>query len=98
MVEDTTLRDELARDRTALANERTLLAYGRTSLGLVALSVFVFRFAPTSVGITIGICALIIGLGVLLLGVRNYRLVASRIATDVPQSRNQPMLPLDLDD
>lgn len=81
MAEDTTLRDELAKDRTVLANERTLLAYGRTSVGLVALAVFVFRFSPTPMGITIGVCALVGAAGLMLWGFYSYRVVSSRIAS-----------------
>lgn len=79
MAEDTALRDELARDRTALANERTLLAYGRTAVALVALAVFVLRFSPTPMGIAIGVSSLVGAAGVMLLGWRNYRAVSSRI-------------------
>ena len=98
MAEDTTLRDELARDRTALANERTLLAYGRTSLGLVALSVFVFKFMSTSLGITLGVFALIAAFVVLFFGVYQYRLVSLKIAAGSSQDNDQAMLPLDLND
>jgi putative membrane protein len=80
MSEDTTLRDELARDRTVLANERTLLAYGRTAVALVALAVFVFRFSPTPMGIAIGVFSLIGASGVMLLGWRNYRSISNRIS------------------
>ena len=98
MAEDTTFRDELARDRTALANERTLLAYGRTSLGLVALSVFIFRFMPTSLGITIGIFSFFAALAVLFFGVYHYRIVSSKIAADAAQGNARIAIPVDLDD
>jgi putative membrane protein len=79
MAEDTTLRDELAKDRTVLANERTLLAYARTAVALVALAVFVFKFAPTAMGITIGVFSLVGAAGTMVLGWRNYRVVSTRL-------------------
>ena len=41
---DSTLRDNLALERTRLANERTFLAYARTALSLVAGSAVLFQF------------------------------------------------------
>lgn len=81
MTEDTTLRDKLAKDRTVLANEQTLLAYARTSVALLALAVFVFKFAPTAMGITIGVFSLVGTGGVMLLGWRNYRSISNRISS-----------------
>ncbi len=78
-MDESTLRDDLARDRTVLANERTLLAYGRTALGLVALSVLIFRFTPTTTGIAIGVVSFITAIVVFLVGLRNYRLISTRL-------------------
>jgi putative membrane protein len=86
MAEDTTLRDELARDRTALANERTLLSYSRTALGLVALAVLIFKFSPTALDIGIGICALAAAGIVFAIGLRSFRSVSSKIHADAAHS------------
>jgi len=43
-LEELTLRDELAIDRTVLANERTLLAYIRTALGFLVLGLTFHHF------------------------------------------------------
>lgn len=79
---DTTVRDDLARDRTVLANERTLLAYGRTALSLVAVALVSFQFAPTSSGIAVGVIALTSAAGILSWGIHTYRAVSSKLATD----------------
>lgn len=80
MAEDTTIRDELARDRTALANERTLLAYGRTALGLLVLAAFIFRFVPGMMGIAFGVSAIIGAAAIGYIGWRNYRTISNRLA------------------
>jgi putative membrane protein len=84
MIEQTTLRDELARERTVLANERTLLAYGRTALGLVGLAVIIFKFTedPTF-AVMVGSLALAAGALIGYFGIRNYRLTNSRIMGDI---------------
>jgi uncharacterized membrane protein YidH (DUF202 family) len=43
-VNDSTLRDNLALERTRLANERTFLAYVRTALSLLVGSAVLFQF------------------------------------------------------
>lgn len=47
-MDETTLRDHLAVERTRLANERTFLAYVRTALALAAGSAVIFHFYPDS--------------------------------------------------
>lgn len=42
--EETTLRDQLALERTYLAKERTILAYVRTGLAFIGVALFVYRF------------------------------------------------------
>lgn len=86
MAEDTTLRDSLARDRTALANERTLLAYVRTGLGLVGLAVIVIKFGEGTVSAVTGMAALAAALFVFAWGVRSFNLVRERID---PGSRSE---------
>ncbi|MBI5644686.1 DUF202 domain-containing protein [Candidatus Kaiserbacteria bacterium] len=79
MTEDTTRRDELARERTVLANERTLLSYIRTALGLVALSVFAFKFADQESAIVIALVALLGALLVFCIGLYSFRQSSARI-------------------
>lgn len=86
MSDDTTVRDGLARDRTALANERTLLAYGRTALSLIAVALVSFQFAPTPSGIAVGVIALTSAAGILSWGIHTYRTVSSKIAMDQHKS------------
>ena len=78
-MEETELRDELARERTILANERTLLAYGRTALGLVALAVFIFKFATPEVAAIFGALTLTCALFVSAWGIHSYRIVDARV-------------------
>ncbi len=83
MAEDTKLRDELARDRTALANERTLLSYGRTALALVGAAILIFKFTSPEMAMTFGALALTAAGFVLFWGIHSYRAVATRIGTHV---------------
>jgi len=94
MAEDTKLQNGLARDRTTLANERTLLACGRISLAAVALSLFVFTFAPTTVGVAIGITSLLCGLGIITIGIRKSRIVSGRLGV----ASKAHHMKLDIDD
>lgn len=82
MVEDTTRRDDLARERTIMANERTLLAYGRTALGVVAVALFIFKFSSFPVNLTFGVPVLMLGLVVGAWGVYRYRKAAIRLVYD----------------
>lgn len=86
MIEETTLRDELARERTVLANERTLLAYGRTTLGLIGLSVIIFKFTedPTF-AVVAGSLALFGAAIIAMLGLRSYRAANARIVGDTTE-------------
>lgn len=80
MKEKTLFRDQLAKDRTSLANERTLLAYSRTALGLVGVAVLVYKFGDPVVGMVAGCLSLAGALVVMLLGIRSYRSVTSRVS------------------
>lgn len=74
---ESTLRDRLAVQRTALANERTLLAYARTALMLVASGATLWKLAPFSASDRwIGAAA--IGAGVLVLAIGIGRFTARR--------------------
>lgn len=67
---NTTLRDNLAIDRTKLVNQRTLLAYIRTAIMLVATGVtFLKLFSDDKIFVLLSIILLmgsvpIIGLGI----------------------------------
>lgn len=97
MAEDTTVRDDLARDRTALANERTLLAYGRTAVSLIAVALVSFQFAPTPSGTVVGIIALISAAGILSWGIHTYRSVSAKLTTGARHNSN-PLRGFDADD
>ncbi len=92
MADDTTLRDELARDRTVLANERTLLSYGRTALALAGAAVLIFKFTSPEVGMTLGSLSLIAAGLVLYWGFHSYRTVAARIETGASDSAKDSTL------
>lgn len=79
MAEDTTLRDELARDRTILANERTFLSYSRTALALIGVAVVIFHFAAPEVAMTLGALSLTAAGLVFFWGIHSYRTIAARI-------------------
>lgn len=92
MSDDTKLRDELARDRTALANERTLLSYGRTSLALAGAAVLIFKFTSPEVGMTLGALSLTAAGFVMFWGIHSYRIVAARIGVHAPGPAKGPGL------
>jgi len=84
MIEETTLRDELARERTLLANERTLLAYGRTTLGLVGLAVIIFKFTDDPIfASVVGTIVLFAAAVTLVMGMRSYRSTNARINGEI---------------
>lgn len=76
-MEDSTLRDHLALERTRLANERTLLAYVRTALALAAGGAALFQFFAGSEVVVGAAWMLIVG-GGMTLGIGAYRFVAVR--------------------
>ena len=61
MPEDTTLRDQLAVERTVLANERTLLAYIRTALAFVIAGASAIHFLDSAAVDVIGWLGLVAG-------------------------------------
>ena len=67
------LRDELALDRTILANERTYLAYVRTAIALILAGVSFIHFSTALWYTVLGAAAVPIGLFVLVIGFRRYR-------------------------
>ena len=91
MAEDTKVRDELARDRTAMANERTLLAYGRTSLGLIGLAVFIFKFTSIEFGMIFGSLSLTAAGLVFFWGIRSYRVAHAHIDAIVKSQEPAPV-------
>ncbi len=76
---DSTVRDELARDRTHLANERTLLAYIRTSIGLVAGSVAIAHLYVGPGGLWMAGGLMAGGVLMIIVGVKRYRTVRSHL-------------------
>ena len=73
------IRDSLARERTALANQRTLLAYGRTALGLVAAAFLIFRFGTPDVALVLGPLFLTAALFVMLWGLRSFKTTSVKL-------------------
>lgn len=69
MNEDTTLRDEFARERTLMSNERTFLAYVNTALALVGLAVVISKFASHDVALIGAPLALTLALFAFFLGI-----------------------------
>lgn len=78
-MENTQTRDDLAKDRTSLANQRTFLSYMRTVFGVVALALFIFKFAPIVIGVPLGAVTLVIALIIGLYGWRSYRRMENKI-------------------
>lgn len=76
---DSTVRDELARDRTHLANERTLLAYIRTSIGLVAGSVAIAHLYEGPAGGWLAGGLMVGGVLMIVVGIKRYRTVRSHL-------------------
>lgn len=82
MTEDTTRRDDLARERTIMANERTLLAYARTALGVAVVVLFVIKFLPHPTGLLLSVPFALLGVAVAAWGIYRYRKAASRLVDD----------------
>lgn len=61
-VENLSLRDELAIDRTLLANERTLMAYVRTAMALLIAGATMIHFAQQGWFLAAGVVCLPAGL------------------------------------
>ncbi len=79
MLADSTLRDELARDRTQLANERTILSYSRTVLGILGLAVIVYKFVPGDLGIPLSVAMVIVAAAIGFVGVRSFTTIKKKI-------------------
>jgi putative membrane protein len=73
MNENTTIRDDLARDRTVLANDRTLLAYVRTALALIGVGLIFFKLDPSTESAVTAVLMFVGGMGVFLWGLRSYQ-------------------------
>lgn len=83
------LGDELALERTRLANERTNLAYLRTGMALVIAGLSLINFFREYVFIWIGAFFIPFGLGVILLGWVRFRAQSRRIALAVATRQRQ---------
>lgn len=96
---DTTLRDDLAAERTVLANERTLLAYIRTAVALALTGVSAMHLPglypdemlSDSLYYVAGAVLMALAAAVVVVGYRRYRRVKSRIAA----TPAHPLTPLD---
>lgn len=80
MAEDSTLRDQLAIDRTRLANERTMLAWVRTGIGLVGGGVAIAHFYPAGWQVVAGGALGALGALTLVIGLARYRAVGARLS------------------
>lgn len=76
---DSTLRDQLAVQRTRLANERTLLAYLRTAIMLAATGVTVLTLYQGLLYWSAGGLLLLLALLASVVGVRRFRRVSRLI-------------------
>lgn len=65
-----------------MANERTLLSYSRTALGVIAVALFIFKFASYPTDLLSGVPVLIFGVGVWLWGIYRYRKAATKLTPD----------------
>jgi len=72
-VENLSLRDRLAIDRTALANERTLLAYVRTSLATIVTGASLLHFFDSWLLRGLGSTGLLAGVLILAVGIRSFQ-------------------------
>ena len=72
MEPESTVRDKLAIQRNKLANERTILAYVRTALSFVGFGILVLRMFPEPEYFYIAIISIVLGIIVMLLGVKSY--------------------------
>lgn len=80
-MDDSTLRDQLAVERTRLANERTFLAYVRTTLAMAAGGAAIFHFYPNSHALVLTAWSLLLGGGVILaIGLYRFYTVRARLA------------------
>jgi len=82
MVEDTKVRDSLAKDRTHLANERTFLSYIRTALALFLGAGFILKFETSSFLIGLAIFLIIFGVITLVIGAVRFISYRNHIEKD----------------
>ncbi len=78
-IEDFTLRDYLALERTIMSNERTLLAYLRTGIALLIAGVTGIQLFDQKSWLIISLFAAIAGLIVVVLGIRRFLVVKARL-------------------
>jgi putative membrane protein len=82
-MEDSTVRDTLALERTRLANERTFLAYIRTALAMMAGSAVLFQFFSAQPHYLLAAWLLIVAGGsAFLVGLMRFLHVRKRLAPD----------------
>ena len=66
-------RDILARERTLMAKERTMLSYVRTGIAFVGLGLILLRFFPISLWVVLDATLIILGLGMMAKGLRDFQ-------------------------
>ncbi len=76
-IEELTIRDYLAADRTSLANERTYLAYVRTALAMAASGFGLIKLFPGNVA-TLAVGWILISVGLIVLVFGTYRFIYFR--------------------
>ncbi len=91
----TDVRDALAYDRTHLANERTFAAWLRTGLSIAAGGIAVAHLVPepardSRIALLLGISFVLVGVGVIAYGAREFSRVARALAQDSGRSSPAP--------
>lgn len=77
---DSCIRDALAKDRTHLANERTFLAYLRTSLALMASGFFLIKFIDGStIFMILGFLIVASGVALFIYGMNRFSFFKNKI-------------------
>jgi len=85
-IEELTLRDYLALERTIMSNERTLLAYLRTGIALLIAGIAGTHILPQKSWLIISLSAVVAGLIVVGLGVQRFLVVRSRLNDASPDA------------
>lgn len=71
-IEEMTLRDYLAADRTVLSNERTLLSYVRTAMALAGGGVALIHFSIAAFPKAAGWVLIPVALSILAVGIQRF--------------------------
>ncbi|MFW6044598.1 MAG: YidH family protein [Planctomycetota bacterium] len=88
-VQNHSLNERLALDRTIMANERTLLAYLRSGLALLLAGATIIHFARGDWFRYLGVLSLPAGIATIIIAVLRYRLMHQRIQRATKNSPDQ---------